>query len=208
MKAHCPNAIQCADAFHVVAWATDALDEVRRAAWNDARAVARGEGRRGLGRPPQDAAPRPGHARVRALNHARYALWKNPENLTEHQTAKLTWIAKTDPRLHRAYLLKEGLRTVFKLKGQAGKDALDRWISWARRCRIPAFVKLQRTIIRHRPQIDAALDSGLSNALIESTNTKIRLLTRIAFGFKNPDALIALAMLALGGHRPTLPGRS
>ena len=43
--------------------------------------------------------------------------------------------------------------------------------------------------------------------LIESTNTKIRVLTRIAFGFHNPAALIALAMLALGGHRPTLPGR-
>ncbi|WP_264007129.1 hypothetical protein, partial [Mycolicibacterium celeriflavum] len=31
--------------------------------------------------------------------------------------------------------------------------------------------------------------------------------TRIAFGFRSPDALIALAMLALGGHRPALPGR-
>jgi len=44
-------------------------------------------------------------------------------------------------------------------------------------------------------------------ALIESTNTKIRVLTRIAYGFKSPEALIALAMLALGGHRPALPGR-
>jgi transposase len=42
--------------------------------------------------------------------------------------------------------------------------------------------------------------------LIESTNTKIRLLTRIAFGFKSPQALIALAMLSLGGH-PTLTPR-
>ena len=31
--------------------------------------------------------------------------------------------------------------------------------------------------------------------------------TRVAFGFKSPDALIALAMLNLGGHRPALPGR-
>ena len=38
-------------------------------------------------------------------------------------------------------------------------------------------------------------------------NTKIRLITRIAFGFKSPDALIALAMLSLGGHKPVLPGR-
>jgi len=38
-------------------------------------------------------------------------------------------------------------------------------------------------------------------------NTKIRLITRIAFGFKSPDALIALALLSLGCHRPALPGR-
>ena len=45
-----------------------------------------------------------------------------------------------------------------------------------------------------------------SNGLIESTNTKIRLITRMAFGFKSPEALIALALLSLGGHRPVLPG--
>jgi Transposase and inactivated derivatives len=121
--------------------------------------------------------------------------------------AKLEWIAKTDPRLYRAYLLKEGLRMVFVLKGEAGKDALGRWISWARRCRIPAFVNLQKRIVRHRKTIDATLEHGLSNGLIESTNTKIRVLTRMAFGFTKPEALVALAMLALGGYCPPLPGR-
>jgi len=191
----CPNAIRCADAFHVVAWATDALDEVRRQAWNEARGAV---DRRRAGRAS-------GHAR--ALKRARYALWKNPENLSHHQQHKLDWIAKTDPRLWRAYLLKEGLRTVFVLKGDAGKQALDHWILWARRCRIEPFVALQRRIVKHRAAIDAALDSGLSNALIESTNTKIRLITRVAFGFHGPQPLIALAMLSLGAHPPVLPGR-
>ncbi len=71
-----------------------------------------------------------------------------------------------------------------------------------------AFVELARKIVKHRHSIDAALEHGLSQGLIESTNTKIRLLTRIAFGFRSPEALIALAMLALGGHRPALPGRN
>ncbi len=203
----CPSAVLCADPFHVVAWATEALDAERRRAWNDARSLARSEGRRGRGRPAADAPPRPGHQRARRLKGARYALWKNPQDLTENQQTKLAWIAKTDPRLHRAYLLKEGLRHVFTVKGEEGKQALDRWISWARRCRIPAFVELARKIVKHRTAIDAALEHGLSQGLIESTNTKIRLLTRIAFGFRSPQALIALAMLALGGHRPALPGR-
>lgn len=204
----CPNAVRCADAFHVVAWATEALDEVRAQALREARALARTEPKWGRGRPRHDVAPRPGHERVRRLNRARWALWKNPENLSTAQAAKLAWIAKTDPRLHRAYLLKEGLRHVFAVKGEAGKEALDRWQSWAARCRIPAFVALGRRIRKHRAAIDAALEHDLSNALIESTNTKIRLLQRIAFGFRSTDALIALAMLALGGFRPPLPGRA
>ncbi|WP_235641794.1 transposase, partial [Mycobacterium tuberculosis] len=61
---------------------------------------------------------------------------------------------------------------------------------------------------KHQLVLTAAYcDHGLSQGLIESTNTKIRLLTRIAFGFRSPQALIALAMLTLAGHRPTRPGR-
>jgi len=192
----CPNAVRCADPFHIVRWATDALDEVRRQAWNEARGAVH---QRRAGRAS-------GHAK--ALKRSRYALWKNPENLTTRQHQKLAWIAKTDPRLHRAYLLKEGLRLVFQLGYDEAAEALDAWIGWARRCRIPAFVELQKRIVKHKASILAAIEHGLSNGRIESVNTKIRLITRIAFGFRSPEALIALAMLNLGGHKPVLPGRS
>ena len=191
----CVNAVRCADPFHIVRWATDALDEVRRQAWNEARGAVH---RRRAGRAS-------GHAK--ALKHARYALWKNPENLTTRQQAKLAWVANTDPRLHRAYLLKEGLRLVFQLGYDEAPEALESWIGWARRCRIPTFVDLQRRIVKHKASILAAIEHGLSNGRIESVNTKIRLITRVAFGFRSPEALISLAMLTLGGHRPVLPGR-
>lgn len=84
--------------------------------------------------------------------------------------------------------------------GPPADPALERWIGWARRCRIPAFVELQRRIVKHKASILAAIEHGLSNGRIESVNTKIRLITRVAFGFKSPEALIALAMLNLGGH--------
>jgi transposase len=198
VAARCPNAVLCADPFHVVAWATDALDQVRRDAWNQAAGRAEDTAR----------TRRNSTGRARDYKAVRYALWKDPDNLTENQQTKIAWIAKTDPRLYRAYLIKEGLRHVFKVKGTEGKDALDRWLSWATRCRIPEFTRLAKKIKQHRAEIDAALDHGLSNALIESTNTKIRLITRMAFGFANPQALIALALLNLGGYRPTLPGRN
>ena len=208
VAARCPNAVRCADPFHVVKWATEALDEVRRAAWNEARTAARAsEARRGRGRPPKNAPARPDSARAAGMKNSRYALWKNPENLTEKQQTKLAWIVQTDPRLGRAYYLKEGLRTVFKLPHGEAAEALDKWVAWARRCRIPAFVKLQKSIVRHRESILASIEHGLSNGRIESMNTKIRLITRIAFGFKSPEALIALAMLSLGGPKPVLPGR-
>jgi transposase len=62
--------------------------------------------------------------------------------------------------------------------------------------------------VKHHASILAAIEHGLSNGRIESVNTKIRLITRVAFGFRSPGALIALAMLNLGGHSPVLPGRS
>jgi transposase len=192
----CPQAVRCADPFHIVKWATEALDEVRRQAWNDARGAT---DRRRAGRAT---------GKARTYKRYRWALWKNPADLSDRQRDQLAWIAKTDPRLYRAYLLKEGLRHAFVLKGEAGKDALDAWIAWAQRCRIPVFVDLQRRIRRHRAAIDAALEHGLSQGLIESTNTKLRVLARMAFGFRQPEALIALGMLALGGHQPTLPGRA
>jgi len=185
----CPQATLCMDPFHVVQWATRALDEVRREVWN----AARREGQRAV---------------AMELKGARFALWKNPEDLTERQQNKLAMIQRTNNKLYRAYLLKEQLRQVFQLRGAGGMALLDHWIAWARRCRIPAFMKLAVSIKEHRAAIDAALTHQLSNARVEAINTKLRLLTRIAFGFRSAQALIALAMLSLGGLCPPLPGRS
>ena len=77
----------------------------------------------------------------------------------------------------------------------------------ASRSQIPAFVKLARTVRRHKVAIYAAVAHGLSNARVESLNTRLRLLMRRAFGFHSTDALIALAMLNFGGLCPPLPGR-
>lgn len=88
-------------------------------------------------------------------------------------------------------------------QGMDTAEALWDWVLWARRSRLEPFVKLQRAIVKHWDAITAAAEHSLSNGLIESMNTKIRLITRMAFGFKDASPLIALAMLSLGGHRPT-----
>jgi transposase len=197
IAAHCPQAIRSADPYHVVTWATAALDEQRRVAWNAARGAARGRSRN-----------KRATGATKSLKDARWALWKNPDTLTDRQREQLAWIAKTNPALHRAWALKEGLRTVFAIARRSpteAVEALDRWISWARRCRLPQFVALAKRVVRHRDAIIASIEHGLSNALVESMNTKIRLIIRTAFGFHSAGAIIALAMLTLGGHRPALP---
>jgi transposase len=182
----CPQAELCLDPFHVVMLATDALDEIRREVWNEARRAGQ-------------------TALARDLKGARFALWKNPENLTERQHAKLADIQRTNARLYRAYLLKEQLRQIYRLPAEQAIELLDRWIEWARRCRLKPFVKLARTLTNQHAGITAAIRHGLSNARVEAINTQIRLLTRRAFGFHSPDALIALAMLSLADLCPPLP---
>ena len=184
----CPNATLCADPFHMVAWATGALDEVRRQVWRTARTV-------GV------------TATTKRLKGCRYALLKNPGNLTAQQRSSLARVQQVNKTLYRAYLLKEQFRLIWQLRGTEALTALDDWLAWARRCQIPEFVALYHRIVKHRPTIEATLTHGLSNALVESTNTKIRVLARMAYGFKKPENLIALAVGDRGGYCPPLPGR-
>ena len=93
-------------------------------------------------------------------------------------------------------------RCAFSVSGTA-LDQMERWAPEA----LESFVKLARTITEQRPGIEAAIEHELSNARVEAINTKIRLITRRAFGFHSSHALIALAMLTLSGLCPPLPGR-
>jgi hypothetical protein len=132
-------------------------------------------------------------------------LWKNPENLTGRQQAKLAWVAKTDPRLHRAYLLKEGLRLVFQLPHDEAESALEVWIGWARRCQIPASSTCtpDRETQGLDPRRDRARLLQQAHRIGEHQDPahhpdRVRI--------QIPEALIAVATLNFGGHRPVLPG--
>ena len=204
----CPQAKRSIDPFHVVKWATDTLDEVRRLVWREARAKGkRGTTKRGRGRPAkgeESAKEKPGDA----VKGARYPLSKNPENLSAGQEATLELIAKSNPKLYRAYLLKEKLRLIFHHTLEQAMRELQEWIAWARRCRIPQFVELQKKITRHTDAILSRIKHGLSNARIEAINNKIKLTVRMGYGFRNIDNLIATVMLRCSGINLTLPGRA
>ena len=65
--------------------------------------------------------------------------------------------------------------------------------------------KVARSIRDNLDGIYSALLNQLSNGRLEAMNTKLRLLTRLAFGFHSHRPLVALAMLKLGGLAPSLP---
>jgi transposase len=188
VRTHAPHATICCDPFHVVKLAIDALDAVRRQVWQSARKLR-------------------DQSIAKKFKGARWALLKNPLDLTEDQSGTLREIKRSGGALWRAYQLKESLRAVFAgdLDPPDTSVLVDRWCSKAQRSRIPEFVKTARTIRKHRDGIDAAIDRGLSNGRQEGLNNKVRLIIRRAYGFRSPEATLATVMLACGPVNLKLP---
>jgi transposase len=192
IEMYCPNAERCVDPFHVVSWAQDVLDKLRRTAWEEAKSADKEKG---------DCSKPKNQPKA-----SKYALLKNPENLTANQQDQLELLEKANPVLYRAYLLKEGLRLALKNGIETIESALGAWLSWAQRCRIPEFRELREKIKRHREAIIATARHGLSNARIEATNNKIKLIIRRSYGFRNTDSMIAMIMLCCSEVKPVLFG--
>ena len=85
-ESYCPNAERVMDPFHVVSWMTDVVDELRKQAWRRARAAER-RGELAAGG-------------AKAVKGSRYALLKNPEDLTEAQGESLERVAREDKPLY------------------------------------------------------------------------------------------------------------
>ncbi|MBR6150238.1 MAG: transposase [Lachnospiraceae bacterium] len=85
--------------------------------------------------------------------------------------------------------------------------ALKRWLRWASHSRIDAFRNLYLKIKRHRKYILNAIRLGTSNARIEVTNNKIKLIIRKAYGFRNIQNMLDLVYLVYSDVRVPLPNR-
>lgn len=211
-----PDCERCVDPFHVVEWAMEALDEVRREVWKEAhdevkRLATETPVKRGCPRKddPAAAALREAKERVEEIKGAAYTLGKAPEHLTEKQRTRLEMIAQTKPKLYRAYRIKEKLRLLFNLKDvNEAASELKRWLWWASHSRIPAFKKLYEKIKRHMEHILNTIRLGVSNARVEATNNKIKLIVRKAYGFRNIENMLDMVYLVCSDLRIPLPNRN
>jgi transposase len=188
VRHHAPQATIVIDNYHVVQLATKALDEVRREHWNELRHA--GE-----------------IAAAKAFKDARWSLLKNPDDLTDRQAATLAALQAAGGKIARAWAMKEMVRAIFApgLTVEAVSELLDRLLARLARSRLKPFVRLGRTIRKHREGILAARRLKLSNARAEALNNKVKLIVRRAYGFHSANAALALVHLACGPVTLTLP---
>jgi transposase len=188
VREHAPQAVICIDNYHVVQLATKALDEVRREHWNELRRA--GEA---------DAA--------KQFKHDRWALLRNPDDLTDQQAATLAAIRAGGGKTARAWAMKEMVRAIFApgLTVEAVAELLDRLLARLCRCRLRPFIRLGRTIRKHRDGTLAARQLKISNARAEALNNKVKLIVRRAYGFHSANAALALVHLTCGPVTLTLP---
>jgi transposase len=188
-RTHVPQATICYDPFHIMQWANRALDAVY-----------------------SEAATGPGKATMTAAQWrtTRWALRTGENKLTEDKRALVNQIARTNRRIGRAWTLKEQLRDLYRIDhppGQAGQH-LRRWITAAKRSRINAFVNLAKRLEVYFDAVIAAVDLGISNALIEGINAKIRLINARGYGHHSAETLTSMIYLSIGGLHPKLPTRT
>ena len=187
VREHAPQATIVIDNYHVVQLATKALDEVRREHWNELRHAGQA-------------------AAAKQFKHDRWALLKNPDDLTDRQAGTLAAIRAAGGKLARAWAMKEMLRAIFApgLTVEAVDELLDRLLARLSRCRLHPFIRLGKTIRKHRQGILAARRLKLSNARAEALNNKAKLIVRRAYGFHSAQAALALIHLTCGPVTPTL----
>jgi transposase len=188
VRRHAPQAVICIDNYHVVALATKALDEVRREHWNMLRAAG-----------DPDAA--------KQFKDSRWSLLKNPADLTDRQADTLAALHAAGGKIPRAWAMKEMVRAIFAagLSVGAVDELIDRLLARLSRSRLKPFIRLGRTIRKHRDGILAARRLKLSNARAEALNNKAKLIVRRAYGFHSARAALALIHLTCGPITLTLP---
>jgi transposase len=182
-----PHAQVVFDPFHVVQLGGKAADQVRRDEYNRHGRSSTGEGK--------------------WIKGTRYSLLKDTAKQTSRQLLKLAEVVLTNKPMYRAFLLYGELRYLYKVPKEQAPERLEAWLAWASRSRLKPFVKLARTIRKHKAGVLAAIELNLSNGRLEALNSKVRLISHRAYGFHSADALIAMVYLCCAGIQIPLPHR-
>jgi transposase len=168
VRQHLPRAIHVFDHFHVIKLFNDKLSELRRDLYREATELL--------------------HKNI--LKGTRWLLLKNPENLDEERSERerLDEALRINQPLATAYYMKEDLRQLWLQENKAAARRVLR--DWMRRAEASGIRMLQRfaiTLTLHASGILAYYDCPISTGPLEGTNTKIQLMKRQAYGFRDHE---------------------
>jgi transposase len=183
---NCRNAQVVFDKFHVIKNANEAVDKVRRA-----------EVRLG------------GQGVWEALRKSQWLWRKNPENLTDHEQARLTKIKDKNLGTAKAYQMRLVLQDIYRSADAATArhrfKVWCRWVRWAARFYradlLGPMVKLAQMVEKHLAGILAHWKSGITNAFMEGLNSVFSGTKRRARGYRSTVHLITMLYFVAGKLR-------
>lgn len=185
-RTHAPQALICADPFHVIKLAGDALDRVRRDAWQALREEDPG--------------------RAAWIKGTRFAVRRRAANLRPGDQSILDALERDNHDIYRGWLLVEQLRAVYEAATHDDAMALlDDWILAALTSDLDPFIRCALTIDTHRELVVNAITERLSNARLEGMNSTVRLLSHRARGYRRLSSLLAMITLVCGRIPVALP---
>jgi transposase len=168
VQTNLPQAVLVFDHFHIHQLFNEKLSDLRRQLYREAQEQL--------------------HKDV--LKGTRWLLLKNPENLdpTRDEAKRLHEALVLNQPLATAYYLKEDLRRVWEQPHYAAaQQVLDDWIRRAESSGVPMLRRFAHTLAAHRSGILNYYRYPLSTGPLEGTNTKIRVLQRKAYGFRDAE---------------------
>ena len=163
-----PKATHVFDRFHVVKLFNDKLSQLRREMQREAETMLQ----------------------KKVLKGTRWLLLKNPDNLdpTRNERQRLQEALKLNEPLAKAYYLKEDLRQLWEQTDRRQAEAfLDDWIARARSSGVRMLQAFAQTLTTHRRGLLNWYDCPISTAPLEGTNTKIKLMQRQAYGYRDME---------------------
>ncbi len=176
VRQHCPNAEVVYDLFHVVAkYGREVIDRVRVDEANRLRG---------------DTSAR------RVVKTSRWLLLRNRENVPADKAVHLDELLAANRALLTVYLLKDDLKQLWRYRSRAW--ALRAWKQWKRRALRSGLEPLKIFVRRLEPYLPGILAHcrwPLGTNLVEGINNKIKVIKRMAYGFRD-DAYFFLKIRA------------
>jgi len=169
VRAHAPQARLVYDLFHVVAkYGREVIDRVRVDEANRLRADRRGR---------------------RLVKGARWLLLRNRENVTrEADQVRLSELLAANRALLTVYVLKDDLKALWEIGTKATPDASGRDGIAARSVAAsPLLQAFARRLRLYLPGVLAHCRYPLNTSLLEGINNKIKVIKRMAYGFRDDD---------------------